>query len=165
VIFTSYPEKLLVNETFELNAAASSGLQVLFESRDLQTASLTGSILTAISRGNAEIRAWQPGNDNYNPAETMVAVEIISTHENILHLFTPNNDGFNDLWEIPDIGSYGKCEVRVYNRWGKLVFSSPDYHNEWDGTSDGVSLPSAAYYFIIKTETEGTVTGTVNIVR
>jgi gliding motility-associated-like protein len=84
----------------------------------------------------------------------VVEVEIISTHENILHLFTPNNDGFNDLWEIPDLASYGKCEVRVYNRWGKLVFSSPDYHNEWDGTSDGVSLPSAAYYFIIKTETE-----------
>ena len=61
--------------------------------------------------------------------------------------------------------SYGKCDVRVYNRWGKLVFSSPEYQNEWDGTSNGVSLPSAAYYFIIKSETAGTITGTVNIVR
>ena len=165
VIFTAYPEKLLVNKTFDLNAAASSGLQVLFESMDLLTAHVSGSMLTAVSRGKAEIRAYQPGNENYNPAETVVEVEVTSTHENILHLFTPNNDGFNDLWEIPDLGSYGKSEVRVYNRWGKLVFSSPDYNNDWDGTSDGVSLPSAAYYFIIKTETEGTVTGTVNIVR
>ena len=54
------------------------------------------------------------------------------------------------IWEIPDLESYGNCEVRVYNRWGKLVFSSTEYHNEWDGTSNGVNLPSAAYYFIMK---------------
>jgi gliding motility-associated-like protein len=98
-------------------------------------------------------------------AEATITVEVISTHRNIMYLFTPNNDGFNDLWEIPELESYGRCSVRVYNRWGKLVFSSPDYHNEWDGTSDGVNLPPAAYYFIIKTEKPETITGTVNIVR
>ncbi len=165
ITFTAYPENLLVNETFELLAVASSRLPVSFESKDPQIASLTGSTITGISRGNAKIRAWQPGNENYNSAESEISVDVKSTHENILHLFTPNNDGFNDLWEIPDLESYGKCEVKVYNRWGKLVFSSPDYHNEWDGTSDGADLPSAAYYFIIKSETSGTITGIVNIVR
>jgi len=165
VEFISYPEKLLVNESFEMNAAASSGLQVFFESRDLQTARVSGAILTGISRGNTEIRAYQPGNENYNEAETVVPVEVISNHENILNLFTPNNDGFNDLWEIPGIDEFGRCDVRVFNRWGKMVFSSTDYHNDWDGTSDGDILPPAAYYYIIKTETAGIITGTVNIVR
>ncbi len=165
ITFTAYPDKLLVNETFDLKAVATSGLPVSFESKDLQIASVTGTTLTGISRGNAEIRAFQPGNENYNAAEAEISVEVISTHENILHLFTPNSDGFNDFWEIPDLESYGKCDVKVYNRWGKLVFSSRDYHNEWDGTSDGVNLPAAAYYFIIKSETAGTIKGTVNIVR
>jgi gliding motility-associated-like protein len=165
ITFTSYPDKLLVNEAFELAAVATSGLSVSFESKDLQIARVTGSTLTGISRGNAEIRAYQQGNQNYYAGETEVSVEIISTHKNILYLFTPNNDGFNDYWEIPDLESYGKCDVRIYNRWGKLVFSSPDYHNEWDGTSNGVNLPSAAYYFFIKSEAAGTITGTVNIVR
>jgi gliding motility-associated-like protein len=165
ISFTSYPDKILVTEAFELEAVATSGLPVSFESKDLQIASVTGSTLTGMSRGNAKIRAYQQGNENYYAAEDEITVEVISTHENILYLFTPNNDGFNDYWEIPDLESYGKCEVRVYNRWGKLVFSSPDYHNEWDGTSNGVKLPSAAYYFIIESETEGSITGTVNIVR
>jgi len=165
ISFTSYPDRLLVTEAFELEAVATSGLPVSFESKDLQIASVTGSTLTGMSRGNAKIRAYQQGNENYYAAEDEITVEVISTHENILYLFTPNNDGFNDYWEIPDLESYGKCDVRVYNRWGKLVFSSPDYHNEWDGTSNGVNLPSAAYYFIIKSETAGSITGTVNIVR
>ena len=165
ITFTSYPDRLLVTETFELVAVATSGLPVSFESKDPEIAQVTGSTLTGISRGNANIRVWQQGNENYYAAEDEITVEVISTHENIMYLFTPNNDGFNDYWEIPDLDSYGKCEAKVYNRWGKLVFSSTEYHNEWDGTSNGVTLPSAAYYFILKTETAGTITGTVNIVR
>lgn len=165
ITFTSYPDKLLVTETFQLVATSTSGLPVSFESKNPEIASVTGSALTGISRGNADIRAWQQGNENYYPAEDEVTVEVVSTHENIMYLFTPNNDGFNDFWEIPELDSYGSCEVKVYNRWGKLVFSSTEYHNEWDGSSNGDNLPSAAYYFIIKTETAGTITGTLNIVR
>lgn len=165
ISFTLYPESILVNETFELGATSSSGLAVSFESADRGIAEVTGTTLKGVSRGNTVIRAYQPGDDNYMEAEATITVEVISTHRNIMYLFTPNNDGFNDLWEIPELESYGRCSVRVYNRWGKLVFSSPDYHNEWDGTSDGVNLPPAAYYFIIKTEKPETITGTVNIVR
>jgi hypothetical protein len=46
-----------------------------------------------------------------------------------------------------------------------MVFSDPDYNNLWDGRSDGNPLPEGPYYFVIKTENAGTVTGTVNIVR
>jgi len=165
ITFTSYPDKLMVTETYELVASATSGLPVSFESKDPELARVNGSVLTGLSRGNANIRAWQQGNENYYAAEDEITVEVVSTHENIMYLFTPNNDGFNDVWEIPELDSYGNCEVKVYNRWGKLVFSSSEYHNEWDGTSNGSNLPSAAYYFIIKTETAGTISGTLNIVR
>jgi gliding motility-associated-like protein len=165
ITFTSYPDKLLVTETFKLAAVATSGLPVSFETRDPDIARVDGSTLTGMSQGNANIRAWHQGNENYYAAENEITVEVISTHENIMYLFTPNNDGFNDYWEIPGLDSFGECEVKVYNRWGKLVFSSTEYHNEWDGTSNGVNLPSAAYYFIIKSEEAGSISGTVNIVR
>ena len=121
--------------------------------------------MTGVARGMARIRAYNEGDQNYQPAETTATVEIYSTHRDIMYLFTPNNDGFNDLWEIPELASYGKSEVRVYNRWGKLVFHSPDYNNTWNGTSHGSDLPEGAYYFIIKTTNSGTITGTVNILR
>lgn len=165
VTFTSWPAELLVTKTGALQATTSSGLQVLFESTDESRASVSGSTLMGVSRGSVVIRAYQPGDNNYDAAEATVTVEIISSHSNIMNLFTPNNDGYNDYWEITGIESFGTHDIRVFNRWGKLVFSSTSYENDWDGTCDGVALPSAAYYYVIKTEDAGTITGTVNIVR
>ena len=165
ITITDIPLRLLVGDTYTLSASSSSGLAVMFESGDNQIATVTGDQLTGISKGNVSIRAFQPGDQNYQSAEAFATVEVYSTHRDILYLFTPNNDGFNDLWEIPDLASYGKCDVRIYNRWGKPVFSSPDYNNTWDGTSGGKDLPEGAYYFVIKTTNAGTITGTVNIVR
>lgn len=165
VTFTSWPAELLVTKTGALQATASSGLQVLFESTDESRASVSGSTLLGVSRGSVVIRAYQPGDNNYDAAEATVTVEIISSHSNIMNLFTPNNDGYNDHWEITGIESFGTHDIRVFNRWGKLVFSSTSYENDWDGTCDGVALPSAAYYYVIKTADGGTITGTVNIVR
>jgi gliding motility-associated-like protein len=165
ITFTDVPEKIRVTDTYTLAASSSSGLAVLFESMNTQLAVITGNQFTGISGGAVQIRAYQQGNQNYLPAEIFADVEISSTHKNILHLFTPNNDGINDLWEIPELDTYGRCKVKVYNRWGKLVYSSTNYHNDWDGTSEGKNLPEAAYYFIIDTGSSGTITGTVNIVR
>ena len=165
ITFTSVPQKLLVTDIYTLTATSTSGLNVLFESLDPQIASVTGNQLTGVSKGNVQIRAYNPGDQSFNPGEAFATVEVYSTHRDIMHLFTPNNDGFNDLWEIPELASYGKCDVRIYNRWGKPVFSSPDYNNTWNGTSDGNDLPEGAYYFVIKTQNAGIITGTVNIVR
>ena len=61
ITFTSYPDKLLVNETFELVAVATSGLPVSFESKNPEVARVTGSTLTGISRGNADIKSMAAG--------------------------------------------------------------------------------------------------------
>ncbi len=121
--------------------------------------------MTAVSRGTVQIRAYNAGDDNYEPAETLVSVEVISTHKNIMYLFTPNGDEINDQWELPEMEEWGRCDVRIFNRWGKLVFAQDDYDNLWEGMSDGNPLPEGPYYFVIETENAGVKKGTVNIVR
>lgn len=165
IAFTSVPEKLLVKDTWTLEATATSGLPVSFASLDESLATVSGSSLTGVTKGNVTVKAYNEGDQNYEPAEVTAVVEIYSTHKDIIHLFTPNGDGFNDYWELPDLASWGKCDVKVYSRNGKLVYSNPDYNNLWNGTSNGDPVPEGAYYFIIKTENAGTVKGTVNIVR
>jgi gliding motility-associated-like protein len=159
------PDKILVGETFTLSATSSTNLTVLFESTNNDVASVTGNILTGISKGKTIIRAYNNGDQNYEPAETTGEIKVHSTHSKIMNLFTPNNDGINDYWELPDMPEWGKCDVRVFNRWGKLVFANPDYDNLWDGISEGSPLPEGAYYYIIKTQNAGVVKGTVNLVR
>ena len=165
ITITDYPQKLLYHDTYTLGATSTSGLTVLFESSDVSILSVAGNVVTGLAKGNATVRAYNNGDQNYYPAEATISFEVYTTHRDILHLFTPNNDGFNDYWELPDLASWGKCDVRVFNRWGKLVYSNPDYNNLWDGTSSGSPLPEGAYYFIIKTQNAGVVKGMVNIVR
>ena len=165
ITVTNSPGELLINNSYDIVAISSSGLPVSFESLHPDIAEISGSAVRGILGGTATIRAYSDGDINYFPAETTFDIIIKPTHRDVMNLFTPNNDGYNDYWEIIDLDQLGRCEVLIYNRVGQLVFRSTDYHNEWDGTSGGSPLPPAPYYYIIKTENSGTLTGTVNLVR
>jgi gliding motility-associated-like protein len=69
----------------------------------------------------------------------------------IPNAFSPNGDGINDTWAIPSLLYYPKCQVKVLDRWGNLVFStSQGYSQVFDGYRNGVRLPMGAYYYIIQ---------------
>ena len=69
----------------------------------------------------------------------------------IPNAFTPNDDGYNDLWTIDAIRGYPDVVVQVFDRFGKLVFeSSPGYPEPWDGKFNGEYVSMGTYYFLIK---------------
>jgi large repetitive protein len=80
--------------------------------------------------------------------------------------FTPNGDGTNDFWNIPNSDLYPNMEVNIYNRWGNIIFESIGYKEPWDGTRNGKDLPTATYYYVIdyKDGSEA-LNGTVTIIR
>jgi gliding motility-associated-like protein len=71
-------------------------------------------------------------------AFTRITVLSDSCDRNIFipSAFTPNGDGNNDVFQI-----YGNCiasmKMRIFNRWGELVFESNDINQAWDGTYKG----------------------------
>ena len=92
----------------------------------------------------------------YNSTIEIKPVELF-----IPNVFTPNNDGINDKFIIAIMEDgdqknrdillrdyYRSSKLVVFNRWGRVVFQSDDYDNEWDGgkLSDGV------YYYVLKCE-------------
>ncbi len=102
-----------------------------------------------------------------------IFVLIQQTIEEMYTVFTPNNDGFNDLWTIPNALQYPDIEVFIFNRWGQQIFYSKTYgvdrYNTWDGKSQksGKELPVGTYYYVIKPNDgeQEPITGTVTIVR
>jgi gliding motility-associated-like protein len=87
---------------------------------------------------------------------------------------TPNGDGFNDDWELFILTQYPNCEVQVYNRWGELIFDSPQGNNyvpKFDGTYNNKPLPVGTYYYVIKFNEDmkgvvkETLTGPITIMR
>jgi gliding motility-associated-like protein len=83
------------------------------------------------------------------------------------NLVTPNGDGVNDKWVIPNIDMYPDNEVMVYDKAGRAVFSKRGYSNEWDGTVNGKLLKEDAYFYVIKFNKDGAlpIRGYVSIVR
>ena len=84
---------------------------------------VNGNILIIKSTGNLDIIARQAGNSNWKAApDVSRSVTTLPTFDNIMSLFTPNNDGMNDYWLIPDLEQYGQIQVTVYNRFGQTVY-------------------------------------------
>jgi len=87
--------------------------------------------------------------------------------EFIPNTFSPNNDGVNDTWVIPEITRFDTNELNIYNRWGQLVYSSLNYQNDWGGTFNNTPLPEATYYYLLKitNNDDDTLRGTITIIR
>ena len=87
-------------------------------------------------------------------------------------LFTPNGDGFNDTWNIKNVGSFASVSIEIFNRWGSVVFTyegtglqylSSD--EQWDGTYNGSQLPVGAYVYILNLGDQESYNGVVSIKR
>lgn len=70
----------------------------------------------------------------------------------IPNAFTPNDNGTNDDWQIENLIYFSECVVKVYNRWGDVVFRSKGYETPWDGREKltNAELPPAVYYYVIE---------------
>ena len=62
--------------------------------------------------------------------------------------FTPNNDGFNDIWYIPYINLFPEWNVIIFDRYGKIITSLKN-NNGWDGTYSGEPLTADDYWFLV----------------
>jgi len=67
----------------------------------------------------------------------------------IPNTFTPNGDGINDVWDIKYLYLYHYASVKIYNRYGSLLFQSKGYDEPWDGKYKGQVVPTGTYYYVI----------------
>ena len=64
--------------------------------------------------------------------------------------FTPNNDTYNDVWEVKGLINYPEAEVSIFDRYGKLIARLNAAKLTWDGTYNGNPLPASDYWYILK---------------
>ncbi|OOQ57997.1 cadherin-like beta sandwich domain-containing protein [Mucilaginibacter pedocola] len=82
------------------------------------------------------------------------------------NVFTPNGDGVNDTWRLPNIDLYPDCTVKIFNRAGQQVFNSVGYGTPWDGTWNGRQLDPGTYYYVIDLKHgQGIRSGGITIIR
>ncbi|MEY2586958.1 MAG: hypothetical protein RLY11_807, partial [Bacteroidota bacterium] len=88
---------------------------------------------------------------------TLPEVEVF-----ISDVVTPNNDGFNDKWIIVKPFNI-TAAVKIFNRWGQLIYTNSNYNNEWDGRSSVTNeyLPYGSYFYLVELTNKSTNTKTV----
>jgi len=69
----------------------------------------------------------------------------------INNFLSPNGDLSNDTWTVNKPSIISGCPLAIYNRWGKIVWESTSYDNNFDGTNkSGEPLPEGTYFYLIK---------------
>ena len=61
--------------------------------------------------------------------------------------FTPNNDGMNDEYLAVHSCDFTSFNMKILNRWGKVIFETNDPYTGWDGTVDGELVPNGTYIY------------------
>jgi gliding motility-associated-like protein len=70
-------------------------------------------------------------------------------HMFIPNAFSPNNDGLNDVFRVKYEG-VALFVMAIYDRWGKLLFTTQDINAGWDGSVKGVKLLPGSYAYMVK---------------
>ncbi len=103
-----------------------------------------------------------------NGCGTSTDTVVVKVYKDIYipNAFSPNGDAINPVWNIPSLAAYPDFEVRVFDRYGNVVFENKKILKPWDGTYKKQPLPTGAYvYFITINGGSQVYKGTVTIIR
>lgn len=123
------------------------------------------STIEGLEPGDYSVKVTADGGKDttiYFNIEELVCEPTPETH------FTPNFDGYNDTWNISRISYFPEFDLFIYNRWGQQVHRQTSKYFPWDGTSLGLPLPDATYYYILyldRADKKNFVKGAVSIIR
>jgi gliding motility-associated-like protein len=85
----------------------------------------------------------------------------------IPNYFTPNNDGFNDYWNIKGVNSnfYQNASIHIFDRFGKLLKQISPLSQGWDGKYNGQNVTSEDYWYVIKLQDDRILKGHFTLKR
>ena len=93
---------------------------------------------------------------------------IVKPLADVPNAFTPNGDGKNELFYVRGYG-IAKMNLRIYNRWGQVVFETSTQDVGWDGKFKGITQPMDTYAYTLTVEfgdgTKLTKKGDLTLIR
>jgi gliding motility-associated-like protein len=112
------------------------------------------------------------GSNPLNPCSPNQNAASCVTTFNPNNAFTPDGDGINDTFVIQGLENFPLNNIKIFNRWGALVYEKENYDNSWIGNSisdmNFVSdeLPTGTYYYVLDTYSKyGVLKGSIYLKR
>ena len=66
------------------------------------------------------------------------------------NIISPNNDGFNDVFNIANPHNVDIEIVRIFNRWGEMVYEATGFSNPWDGSFRNQACNPGVFTYYLK---------------
>jgi gliding motility-associated-like protein len=86
----------------------------------------------------------------------------------IPNVFSPNGDNNNDFFTIEGDGMTN-FSIKIFNRWGELIFESDDQNVSWNGNHSGKSASKGVFaYTLTYNDNSGTpqvVSGNITVIK
>ncbi len=136
-------EEICKGDKVDLNAMITSGYPDEVKWSD----GTTGEMLTVYSAGKYTVTAT-------NICQTVIDEILVrgrSCNFFFPSAFSPNGDGRNDRARlVGDLVLVQDFYLRIYNRWGQVVYETQDPTEGWDGTFNGRKADIGSYYYLVK---------------
>lgn len=129
--------------------------------------------LTSIAGCYAVTAIDSVGNESIFSNIVCVDIDSCSVYK-LPNVFTPNGDGINDYFTPFPYTSVEKIDIKIFNRWGKVVFKTQDPDINWDGKNqeNNEDCSEGAYFFVcdvyelrLEGPAKRTLKGTVYLLR
>ena len=130
-----------------------------------RTSKSTSALMNKVDTVTFYVRISDKDNDCH--ALDSVIVYVLDDQLNApINFFSPNGDGINDLFDISNINTNGDCSISIMNRWGKQVWWTDNYQNNWDGKDmGGNDLSDGTYYYILRCNTQVRYKAAITLMR
>lgn len=97
---------------------------------------------------SATIAVEVSNNAGCKGTDTAEIIVITPLSKWIPSAFSPNDDNLNDVFGLPEF--FEIAELKIFNRWGEMLFQSSAGSPGWDGTYKGVRVEQGMYLYILK---------------
>ncbi|MEQ9306739.1 MAG: PKD domain-containing protein, partial [Marinoscillum sp.] len=141
-------EDTTVSQGYSVQLEADGGVGYSwFPIEGLNNSNISSPIATPLVTTDYEVTVTdQYGCKNVDTVRVNVNEDFKVVANNV---FTPDDNGQNDTWVIQNVETFGDVNVRVFDRYGSLVFQEKAYENDWGGTYGNDILPDGTYFYVI----------------
>ena len=95
-----------------------------------------------------------------------VSVKVLDSEMiKVSDYFSPNGDGVNDYWSIPELDLLPDSRVFIFDRFGRVLEEYAGTAFRWDGLINNVPAPVDSYWYLVKLNENETLRGNFTLMR
>ncbi len=160
---------VILGRTLELNASGGSSYEWVDHVSFVSATSSSSPEVMPLTETTYTVNITNDNGCTFMDEVTICVIEDPFSLIKPISLITPNDDGMNDWLEFKGLEAFPDNRLRIYNRWGVVLFDRTGYQNGsvlFDGTRGGEeSLPPDTYYYILEIDDKVVFKQNLTIVR